>query len=55
MRRLPPPPKQTTGQPFTRPLNEKGEMVPSNDHGFWSFTRYVSGAFLLFAAFLLIH
>lgn len=33
-----------TGQPFERPLNEKGEMVPSSDHGLWGFTRYVTGA-----------
>lgn len=36
--------KHTTGQPFERPLNEKGEMVPSSDHGLWGFTRYVTGA-----------
>lgn len=35
-------------QPFLRKMNDKGELMPNDDDGYWQWARYVSGEFCSF-------
>ena len=36
-------PEDPAHQPFLRRMNEKGELLPNDDNGYWQWARYVSG------------